>query len=65
MSPLDLTSIYKQYEGKWVALSDDHKTVYGAGDTVAEAVKQATQSGHSNPTLLFVEPSDTLYCGEV
>lgn len=64
MAPLDLTSIYKRYEGKWVALSDDNRTVYGAGNTVGEAARQAKDSGHPEFTLFFVEPSDTLYCGK-
>ena len=63
MAPLNLTSIYKQYEGKWVALSDDNQSVYGAGCSVEEAVKQAKDAGYQEFTLLFVEPSDTLYCG--
>ena len=65
MAPLNLSSIYKQYEGQWVALADDNQSVYGAGRTVEEAVKQAKDSGHPEFTLLFVEPSDTLYCGKV
>lgn len=63
MAPLDLSTIFKQYEGKWVALSDDNKTVFGFGDTVKEAVENAKINGHPEFTLLFVEPSDTLYCG--
>ena len=63
MSPLDLSSILKNYEGKWVALSDDHTTVYGAGDTAKSAADDAKSKGHQEFTLLFVEPSDLLYCG--
>ena len=63
MSPIDLTSIYKQYEGKWVALSDDYKSVFGAGNTAKEAAGMAESAGHKDFTLLYVEPSDVLYCG--
>jgi len=63
MAPIDLTSIYKQYEGKWVALADDHKTVFGYGNTAKEAAETAQASGQKDYTLLYVEPTDLLYCG--
>ena len=63
MTPLDLTVILKDYEGKWVALSDDNSSVYGAGDTAKEAAREAESKAHPEFTLLYVEPSDFLYCG--
>ena len=63
MAPLDLSSILKNYEGKWVALSDDNTTVYGAGDSAKEAAADVSSKGHAEFTLLFVDPSDFLYCG--
>ena len=63
MAPLDLTLILKDHEGKWVALSDGNSSVYGSGDTAKEAAQQAEAGGHSEFTLLYVEPSDFLYCG--
>lgn len=63
MAPLDLTLILKNYERKWVALSDDNLSVYGSGDTVKEAAQEAESKGHPEFTLLYVEPSDFLYCG--
>jgi len=63
MAPLDLSSVFKQYEGEWVALSEDSKTVHGHGQTVQQASEMAKQTGHQEFTLLYVEPSDTLYCG--
>ena len=63
MSPIDLTPIYKQYEGKWVALSDDYKSVFASGNTAKEAADRAEADGHKDFTLLYVEPSDLLYCG--
>jgi len=63
MAPIDLTPILRQYSGKWVALSDDHKSVYASGDTAKVAADGAISTGHSDFTLLFVEPSNLLYCG--
>ena len=63
MAPLDLSSIVKNYESKWVALSEDNATVYGSGKTAQEAAREARSKGHSEFTLLFVQPSDLLYCG--
>lgn len=63
MTPIDLTSVYKQYQGKWVALADDNKTVWGHGNTAKEAAETAQAKGHDDYTLLYVEPTDLLYCG--
>ena len=63
MAPIDLNPIFKQHLGKWVALSDDQKSVYASGDTAKVAADDAISTGHSDFTLLFVEPSNLLYCG--
>lgn len=63
MAPIDLTPIYKQYEGKWVALGSDYKSVFGSGNTAKEAADRAEASGQKDFTLLYVEPSNLLYCG--
>ena len=63
MAPLDLTPIIKNYEGKWVALSDDYTSVYGSGDSAKVAADDARSKGHQEFTLLFVEPSNLFYCG--
>ncbi len=63
MAPIDLSSILKDYEGKWVALSDDNKVVFGSGNTAREAASEARAKGRADFTLLFVQPFDLLYCG--
>ena len=65
MAPLDLSSILKGYEGKWVALSDDNRSLHGSGDTAKAAADAAKSKGHQEFTLLFVQPFDLLYCGIV
>ena len=63
MTPIDLSSILKNYEGKWVALSDDNTAVYGSGNTAKDAAEAARAKGHTDYTLLYVQPFDLLYCG--
>ena len=58
-----MSQILKDYEGKWVALSDDNGTVYGVGNTAKQAAEDAQLKGHPDFTLLFVQPFDLLYCG--
>ncbi len=63
MAPIDLSSILKDHENKWVALSDDNTAVYGCGNTAKDAANDAKAKGYSDFTLLFVQPFDLLYCG--
>ena len=63
MAPIDLSTILKDYESKWVALSDDNAAVQGSGNTAKEAANDARSKGYSDFTLLFVQPFDLLYCG--
>ena len=63
MAPLDMTSILKDCEGKWVALSDDSQSVYGIGKSAKEALEDSKSKGYSDVTLMFVQPSDMFYCG--
>ncbi len=51
--PFELPSV-QQYEGKWVALSDDGRMVYGSGDTASDALKDAASKGHVDSTLFYV-----------
>jgi hypothetical protein len=63
MKPIDLSPLLKDYEGKWVAISDDHKSVFASANSAKEAADLARKKGHSEYTLLFVQPFDLLYCG--
>lgn len=65
MKPLDLSSILKDLQGKWVALSNDERrpSVYGVGNTAKEAAKAAEAKGNKKFHLLFVRESDFLYSG--
>jgi hypothetical protein len=46
MSPVDLTPTIKDFQNRWVALSEDEKTVYGAGDTAPAAIQDAESKGY-------------------
>jgi hypothetical protein len=60
LKPIDLSQKLKPYENKWVALSLDHKEVLGAGDTLAEAEKEA-QKKHKDYIFLKLPPFDVQY----
>jgi hypothetical protein len=63
MDPMNLTKVLKNYESRWVALSEDNQSILGYGNTAKEASDNAIAQGHSDFTLLYVQPSDLLYCG--
>ena len=63
MSPIDLTSAVKDFQNQWVALSEDGTTVYGAGDTAQDAIRDAESKGYLDYVLFFVRPLDLLYSG--
>ena len=65
MAPIDLSRLLRDYEGKWVALSEDNKFVYGSGKSAKFAAQDAESKGHSDFALLFVQPFDLMYCGSV
>ena len=52
LEPIDLSENLRQYEDKWVALSLDHKTVLGVGDTLKEAKEAAEKK---NKGYIFIK----------
>ncbi len=64
MAPIDLSNLLKNYEGKWVALSEDNTSVFGSGKSAKSAAQDAESKGHPDFTLLLVQPFDVLYCGK-
>ncbi len=65
MKPINLSGVLKDFQGKWVAISNDekHPSVYGSGVTAKEAVNQAESKGDTDFYLMFVRNSDLLYSG--
>jgi hypothetical protein len=54
MELTDWTKLYDQYNGLWVALSDDNETVVGSGMTAKEALDQAHSKGFDNAAITYV-----------
>lgn len=63
MAPVDLAPILKDYQGKWVALSEDNTEIFGAGETAQAAAQDAESKSHADYTLFYVRPLDLFYCG--
>jgi len=50
--PIDLTKLLGRYQGEWVALSRDEKTVLGHGTSLDAALSQAKQRGEDRPIVI-------------
>lgn len=59
----DLTSIQKQYKGKWVAFTDDFKSVISASKDAKTTYKKALEKGYKKPTLFKVPVHNIPYIG--
>lgn len=60
LAPIDLSEKLRQYENKWVALSLDHKTVLGAGNTLKEA-KEAAEKKNQDYIFIKLPPFDVSF----
>jgi hypothetical protein len=58
MKPLDLTQVYKKYQGLWVALINGNKVI-SADKSVRKVVAEAKKKGYEKP-LLFKVPKNNL-----
>lgn len=47
---MDKTEIFKKYQNKWVAFTDDDKVI-SAGSTLDEALSKAVKKGFGNPVI--------------
>ncbi|MCK4325747.1 hypothetical protein KAW55_03235 [bacterium] len=55
---VDLTKVFNNYRGKWVALSSTNQTkVMGSGKTLKQAFRQSIKKGENDPIFLSV-PAD-------
>ena len=57
IAAFDLSKILKGYEGKWVALSPDEDgqlIVKGSGNSITEAIKEASKNGEDDPIIMPV-----------
>jgi hypothetical protein len=63
MKTIDLTKVYRDYKGKWVALKDDQKTVISSAKTLEEAAQLAEKKGFKNPIFMQIPPKLTYIVG--
>ncbi len=47
---LDKSKLFKKYQNKWVALTDDDKVI-SAGSTLLAAMNKAIKKGFENPVI--------------
>ena len=62
MAAIDMTKIYKDYKGKWVAVKDyeTRPAVVASGKTLKEAMEKAQQKGFKMPLMMQI-PKKVLY----
>lgn len=63
MKSLDMSKIYKNYRGNWVALEDDEQTVISSGKTLDETARKAEEKGFENPIFMQVPEKLTYVVG--
>ena len=56
MKPIDMTKIYREYKGKWVALTPDRKTVITSGLTANQVYDELHQKAFKEPILPKIPP---------
>ena len=51
MAPIDMTKIYREYAGMWVALNADRSRAVASGKTAREALHASRKKGVRNPII--------------
>lgn len=64
MKAIDLTKIYKEYRGRWVALAEDEQTVVSSGKKAVVVYKEAKAKGLKKPIMMKVPKEIIPYVGE-
>lgn len=56
VKPLDMTAIFKKYDGKWVALEEisSKPEVICSGKNLQDVLARARELGHKNPIVFEV-----------
>ncbi len=63
MTPIQLSTILRAYEKKWVALNREKTRVIASGDSVKEVAASAKKSTGEKPIIFFVSPFNLDYVG--
>ena len=59
----DLTSVYKKYKGKWVAMNDSFTEVLVSGKTSSFVFQKAKKMGYKVPNIFQVPSNLTAFVG--
>jgi hypothetical protein len=62
MKPIDLSQVYKNYKGLWVALVNDTQVI-SADKSVRKVVEDAKKKGYEKPLLFKVPKNDLPFVG--
>jgi len=62
MKAIDLSHVYKNYKGLWVALINDTEVI-SADKSVRKVVEQAKKKGYEKPLLFKVPKNDLPFVG--
>ena len=62
MKPIDLSHVYKKYQGLWVALVNETQVI-SADKSVRKVVDEAKKKGYENPLLFKVPKNDLPFVG--
>jgi len=61
MKTLNLTKIYQDYKGLWVALKDGSSNkVVASAKTLRQVLKAAGKHGHSHPTVIRIPDEESI-----
>lgn len=64
MPAIDMTKIYKEYRGLWVALTDEHKVV-ASGEDGRQVYEDARKKGEESPILYHVPARGEFFIGKI
>jgi len=62
MKPIDLSQVYKNYKGLWVALVNDTQVI-SADKSVRKVVEDTKKKGYEKPLLFKVPKNDLPFVG--
>jgi hypothetical protein len=62
MKPIDLSQVYKNYKGLWVALVNETQVI-SADKSVRKVVEDAKKKGYEKPLLFKVPKNDLPFVG--
>ncbi len=62
MKSIDLSQVYKNYKGLWVALVNDTQVI-SADKSVRKVVEDAKKKGYEKPLLFKVPKNDLPFVG--